>query len=58
MDFQGNSSWWINTLPSMYLVYRLAILAATVYAFVLFVRFANLGIKAFKIYIDKNRIQG
>ncbi len=55
MDFLGNPAGWISIVPVIILIFRLALLGATVYAFILFVKFANLGIKAFKIYIEKNR---
>lgn len=50
-----NQPWWVVILPFFNLILLLVIAAASVYAFILFVKFAKLGIKAFSIYIDKNR---
>ncbi len=46
--------WWIGFLSIFNILLFIIILAAGVYCFILFVRLAHLGIKALRIYIDKN----
>ncbi|HHU90448.1 MAG TPA: hypothetical protein GXZ22_05265 [Clostridiaceae bacterium] len=44
----------IGFLSIFNILLYIAIIAAGVYGFILFVRLAHLGIKALRIYIDKN----
>lgn len=46
---------WIDFFPLINLTLLLMILRASIYGYVLFVRFARLGIKAFSIYIEKSQ---
>lgn len=47
--------WWITMLPFLNILLIPVMIAASVYAFILFVKLAKLGIKALNIYIDKNK---
>jgi hypothetical protein len=55
MTISPNQPWWVVIWPILNIILLLVIAAASVYAFILFVKFAKLGIKAFRIYIDKNK---
>ena len=46
---------WIGLLSIFNILLFIAIIAAGVYCFILFVRLAHLGINALRIYIDKNK---
>jgi len=55
MQIAPNIPWWIGLWPLFNLILLLVIAAASIYAFILFVKLAKLGIKALNIYIDKNK---
>ncbi|MGI6083970.1 MAG: hypothetical protein ACOYIF_00835 [Acetivibrionales bacterium] len=49
------TSRWIGVLSVFNLLFALAFVAASIYAFILFIKLARLGIEALRIYIEKNK---
>lgn len=50
-----SSTAWFNVISFFNIAIMVIKLVASIYAFVMFVKFTRLGIKAFSIYIEKNR---
>jgi hypothetical protein len=50
-----NAPWWVSWYSLINTIILIAFLALFIYGFVLFLKFTRLGIKALKVYIDKNR---
>ena len=46
---------WIGILSIFNVLWVIAIVVACIYCFILFVKLAHLGIKALRIYIEKNK---
>lgn len=46
---------WIGILSILNVLWVIAIVVACIYCFILFVKLAHLGIKALRIYIEKNK---
>ena len=55
MDMVGTAPWWVSVWPLINLILLAVISGASIYGFFLFVKFTRLGIKAFSIYIEKNK---
>jgi len=55
MSFETTAPWWLSAWPLFNIVLYIAYLIAGIYLFILIVKLAHLGIKALKIYIEKNK---
>lgn len=55
MSIEATLPWWFSAWPVLNIVLYVACLIAGIYFFVLAVKLAHLGIKALKIYIQKNK---
>ena len=47
--------WCVRYFPLLNTIVLIVFLAMSIYAFILFVKFANIGIKAFNAYLKNNK---
>ena len=55
MTSELSGPWWIGILSILNVIWGIAIVVACIYGFILLVKLAHLGIKALRIYIEKNK---
>ena len=56
MTSEISAPWWLSIWSIFNVLLVIAFVVACIYGFILFVKLAHLGIKALRIYIDKNKL--